>query len=99
MSKLNDAVPYLKKVIEIDDKYVSVYTEPGYCDYALKKYDNALLNFKKAFAIVKTELNMYYTGLCFIGKKDKSAALKMMNDLKALDSDYAGDLQKLIDKM
>ena len=25
---------------------------------------------------------MYYTGLCFIGKKDKSAALKMMNDLK-----------------
>ncbi len=42
---------------------------------------------------------MYYTGLCFIGKKDKSAALKMMNDLKALDSDYAGDLQKLIDKM
>lgn len=99
LGKHNDAVPFLKKVIEADDKYVSAYTELGYCDYALKNYDDALINFKKAFAIEKTELNLYYTGLCFIGKKDKPAALKMMNDLKALDSKYTKDLQDLIDKM
>lgn len=99
LGKHNDAIPYLKKVLEVDDKYVSAYTELGYCDYALKNYDDALYYFKKAFAIEKTELNMYYTGLCFIGKKDKAAATKMMNDLKAMDSDYAGDLQKAIDKM
>lgn len=99
LGKHNDAVPYLKKVIEADDKYVSAYTELGYCDYALKNYDDALINFKKAFAIEKTELNLYYTGLCFVGKKDKPSALKMMNDLKALSSEYEKDLQDLIDKM
>jgi len=86
-------------VIEADPQYVSAYTELGYCDYALKNYDDALINFKKALAIEKTELNMYYSGLCYIGKKDKQAALKMMNDLKAISSDYAADLQKAIDKM
>jgi tetratricopeptide (TPR) repeat protein len=99
LGKYNDAVPFLKKVIAVDDKYVSAYTELGYCDYALKNYDDALFNFKKAFAIEKTPLSLYYTGLCFIGKKDKQSALKMVNDLKAMDSDYAGDLQKAIDKM
>lgn len=99
LGKYNDAVPYLKKVIEADPKYVSAYTELGYCDYALKNYDDALINFKKAFVIEKTELNLYYTGLCYIGKKDKSSAVKMMNDLKELNSAYADDLQKSIDKL
>lgn len=99
LGKPTDAIPYLKKVIEVDDQYVSAYTELGYCDYSLKNYDDALVNFRKAFAIEKTELNLYYTGLCFIGKKDKSSALKMVNDLKALDSKYANDLQESIDKM
>lgn len=99
LDKPTEAIPYLKKVIEVDDKYVSAYTELGYCDYALKNYDDALTYFKKAFTLEKTELNLYYTGLCFIGKKDKVAATKMMNDLKAQDSEYAEKLQKLIDKM
>lgn len=99
LGKYSEAIPYLKKVIEVDDKYVSAYTELGYVDYALKNYDEALINFKKAFALEKTELNLYYTGLCFIGKKDKAAAIKMMNDLKAQNSKYAEELQKLIDKM
>jgi tetratricopeptide (TPR) repeat protein len=99
LGKPAEAIPYLKKVIEVDDKYVSAYTELGYCDYSLKNYDDALVNFKKAFALEKTELNLYYTGLCFIGKKEKAAATKMMNDLKAMNSKYAEDLKKLIDKM
>lgn len=99
LGKYDEAIPYLKKVIELDDKYVSAYTELGYIDYALKNYDDALDHFKKAFAIEKTALTLYYTGLCFIGKTDKASALKMVTDLKAMNSEYADDLQKLIDKM
>jgi tetratricopeptide (TPR) repeat protein len=99
LGKPGEAIPYLNKVIEVDDKYVSAYTELGYCDYYLKNYDDALVNFKKAFALEKTELNLYYTGLCFIGKKEKAPAIKMMNDLKAMNSEYAEELKKLIDKM
>ena len=99
LDKPTEAIPYLKKVIEVDDKYVSAYTELGYCEYSLKNYDDALTYFKKAFTIEKTELNIYYTGLCFVGKKDKASATKMMNDLKAQDSEYADKLKALIDKM
>ncbi len=99
LGKYNDAVPFLKKVIEVDDQYVSAYTELGYCDYALKNYDDALYYFKKAFAIEKTALNLYYTGLCYVGKKQKSEALKMVTELKDMKSDYAQDLQESIDKM
>lgn len=97
LEKYNDAVPYLKKVIELDDKYVSAYTELGYSDYALKNYDDALFNFKKALAIEKTELSLYYTGLCYVGKKQKNEALKMVSDLKGMQSEYADKLQKKID--
>lgn len=93
------AIPFLNKVIAIDDKYVSAYTELGYCNYALKNYDAALEDFKKALAIEKTALSLYYTGLCFVGKKEKSSVLKLISDLKSMNSDYADKLQKLADKM
>jgi tetratricopeptide (TPR) repeat protein len=99
MERYNDAVPFLKKVIEVDDQYVSAYTELGYSDYALKNYDDALYYFKKAFAIEKTALNLYYTGLCYVGKKQKAEAAKMVLELKAMKSDYAGKLQEKIDKL
>lgn len=99
LGKPKEAIPYLNRIIEIDDKYVSAYTELGYCNYALKDYDAALNDFKKALAIEKTELNLYYTGLCFAAKKEKSSVLKIITDLKALKSDYADKLQKQADKL
>ncbi len=99
LGKYYDAIPFLKKVIAVDDKYVSAYTELGYCNYALKKYDEALDDFKKAFAIEKTALSLYYTGLCFVGKNEKTSVLKLIIDLKSMKSDFADKLQKLADKM
>lgn len=99
LGKYSEAIPFLKKVIEADDQYVAAFTELGYCDYALKNYDDALDNFKKAFAIEKTALNLYYTGLCFVGKKEKPAASKMITDLKILDPSLADKLQKEVDKL
>lgn len=71
----------------------------GYCDYALQNYDDALGSFRKAFAIEKTELALYYSGLCYVGKKDKTAAAKIIADLQEMKSDYVKDLQDAIDKM
>ncbi|MBK9532251.1 MAG: tetratricopeptide repeat protein [Chitinophagaceae bacterium] len=53
LERYNDAVPFLKKVIEVDDQYVSAYTELGYCDYALKNYDDALYYFKRHLPLKK----------------------------------------------
>ena len=99
MEKYNSAVPYLNKAIEIDSKYVSAITELGYSDYALENYDDALVQFKKALAIDKTELSFYYAGLCYVGKKQKNDALKMYDELKVMKSDYADKLKKKIDAL
>lgn len=99
MGKNNDAVPFLKKAIEADGKYVNAITELGYSDYALQNYDDALAQFKKAIAIEKTDLSVYYSGLCYVGMKQKNDALKMYNDLKEMNSDYADKLKKKIDDM
>ncbi len=99
LERYNDAVPYLKKAIEIDGKYVNAITELGYSDYALENYDDALAQFRKAITIDKTELSVYYSGLCYVGMNQKSDALKMYNDLKTMNSDYADKLKKKIDNM
>jgi tetratricopeptide (TPR) repeat protein len=95
--RYNDAVPYLKKALEIDSKYVSALTELGYCDYALENYDDALRQFNKALDIEKTELSIYYSGLCYIGLNQMSNAVRMYDELKEMGSDYAGKLKKKID--
>ena len=97
--KYNDAVPYLKKAIEIDKDYVSAITELGYCDYALQNYDDALKLFNKAMTISRTELTIYYAGLCYVGKKDRGNAMKIFNDLTGMSSSYADKLKQKIDKL
>lgn len=99
LQKYNDAVPLLKKAIEADPEYVSAITELGYSDYALQNYDDALVQFKRSIAIKKTELNLYYSGLCYVGKKQKSEAMKYYNELRTLKSDYAETLKKKIDAL
>lgn len=96
--RYNDAVPYLKKAIEIDKEYVTAITELGYCDYALQNYDDALKQFDKAISIDRTELSLYYAGLCYVGLRQKINALRMYNDLKEMGSaSYAEKLKKKID--
>jgi tetratricopeptide (TPR) repeat protein len=99
LNKYSDAIPYLKKAIQADARFVSAFTELGYAEYALKNYDAALATLQKATAIKKTELNVYYSGLCYVRKQDKVAAEKMLNDLATMDSEYAGQLKELINKM
>jgi tetratricopeptide (TPR) repeat protein len=95
LKKINEKMANsLKKKIDVME-----YTEIGNREYALKNYDEALVNFTKALALEKSELNLYYTGLCYIGKNDKESALKTISDLKAMNSKYAKDLQDSIDKM
>lgn len=97
--KYNDAVPYLKKALEADNNYVSALTELGYSDYSLENYDDALKQFNKAISIEKTELSLYYSGLCYVGLKQKGNAQRMLNELRDMNSDYADKLKKKVDGM
>ena len=98
-TRYNDAVVYLKKAIEIDKGYVDAITELGYSYYALHNYDDALKEFSRSNSITKTELCLYYSGLCYVGKSQKTNALKMYGDLKDMKSSYADKLKNKIDEL
>lgn len=99
LGQYEDAGYFLKKAVQIDSKYVDAITELGYSDYALEKYDDALEDFRKSMAIEKTELNVYYSGLCYVGKKQKTEAQKMVKELEQMKSDYAKTLSEKIKGM
>ena len=98
-SRYNDAIPYLKKAISIDKQYINALTELGYSYYALTRYMEALDEFNKAILIKKTALSLYYSGLCYIGMKNKNDALKMYDELKTMGSPNADKLKTKIDGM
>ena len=97
--RYNDAVTYLKKALEIDKEYVNAMTELGYCDYALQNYNDALRQFNRAISINKTEVSLYYAGLSYTGLKKKDDALRMYEELKAMNSSYSDKLKKKIDAL
>ncbi len=99
MEKFSEAIPYLKNAVTIDSKYVSALTELGYTYYSLSRYDEALAQLKNSMAVEKTELNLYYSGLCHVAKKQKTEALKYYDELVKKKSDYAAKLKKETDKL
>ena len=99
LEKYDDAVVSLKKALELENDFTNAYTELGYSYYALGKYDEALTRLNKAISLKKNQLPVYYAGLCYVGLKQKSAAMKMYNDLKEMKSDNADKLKKRIDEM
>jgi tetratricopeptide (TPR) repeat protein len=99
LEKYSDAVAYLKKAIEADNKYVSAITELGYSYYAQGRYEDALAEFKTSIGISKTELNLYYAGLCHAAKKQKAEALKYYDELLKMKSEYAEKLKKKTDTL
>lgn len=99
LEKYSDAVAFLKKAIEADTKYVSAITELGYSYYAQGRYEDALAEFKTSIGISKTELNLYYAGLCYAAKKQKTEAMKYYDELVNMKSEYAEKLKKKTDPL
>ena len=96
----NEAIPYLKKAILINKDYLKANRELGYSYYALGEYSNAQALFNKTISLdKKDELSFYYSGLCYVEMKDKTAALKMYDSLQELQSTYADKLKTKIDSM
>jgi tetratricopeptide (TPR) repeat protein len=94
-----EAVPVLKQALSLDNSYINALEELGYSLYKLKRYDEALSYLKQGIAKdQESDLSRYYAGLCYNAKGNKADLKKMYDQLKAMDSDYAKDLQELIDK-
>jgi tetratricopeptide (TPR) repeat protein len=95
--RYEDAVAPLKQAVSIDKDYVLALQELGYSLYKTKKYDEALVYLKQVVSKdAKSELGRYYAGLCYNAKGNKADLRKMYDELKAMNSDYANDLFKLL---
>ena len=97
--KYRDAIPYLKKTIEINSQYTAAYTELGYAYYALKRYDEALTELDNSLKLAETAVCYYYKGLCYVAKNQRLDAQDMYKKLVALKSPDAANLLKRIDTM
>ncbi|NOT52644.1 MAG: tetratricopeptide repeat protein [Chitinophagaceae bacterium] len=98
--RYSEAVPYLKKAIEMEDTYTAAYVELGYSYYKTGNHTDAIYNLKKAIELSpKNENGRYYLGLVYISQKDKANAQRMVTELKSLNSANAASLESLVNKM
>lgn len=80
--------------------YTAAYVELGYSYYMTGNNADAMTNLNKAISLnPKNENSRYYKGLIYINQKDKINALKMVEELKLLNSKNAVLLQASVDKM
>lgn len=100
LSRYSEAIPHLKKAIEMEATYTAAYVELGYSYYMTGNNADAMTNLNKAISLnPKNENSRYYKGLIYINQKDKINALKMVEELKLLNSKNAVLLQASVDKM
>lgn len=99
--RFNDAISPLLEAISIDPEYDEARTELGYSYYKLNQYDNALMQFRPVMTKEpKDDLSRYYAGLCYYLKNDRENLKKMIDELKAINTDnsmkYVETLSKYI---
>lgn len=100
LARYSEAIPYLKKAIEMENDYTAAYVELGYSYYMTENNTDAMTNLNKAISLnPKNENSRYYKGLIYISQKDKANAQKMVDELKSLNSKNASTLQAKVDKM
>lgn len=96
--KYNEAIPKLEKAIEMENTYTAAYVELGYSFYSTGQYDKAIPMLEKALSLnPKNENARYYAVLVYVKQKNKAAAQKQVNELKALSSRYVDELQRKVD--
>jgi tetratricopeptide (TPR) repeat protein len=93
------AIPYLQKAIELNNKYAAAFTELGYAYYALKRYDEALVELGKSVALFNASAPNYYIGLCYVAQNKKIDAQQIYKKLVELNSPDADNLLKKINAM
>jgi tetratricopeptide (TPR) repeat protein len=88
-----EAIPILKKSIELDKTLVVSYSEVGYALYMTGKNTDGLYYLQQGLLQDnKNALCRYYSGLIYIVLKDKIKATVMYNELKPIDSKLAEKL-------
>ena len=96
----SEAIPFLKKAVEMEKTYTAAYVELGYSYYQMERNDDALRALNYAITLnPKNENSRYYKGLIYIVQKDKDNAQKMVAELKSLNSKNAASLEASVSKM
>jgi Tfp pilus assembly protein PilF len=99
-SRYNEAIPHLKKAIEMEPTYVAAYVELGYSYYKTNNYTDAMTSLDKALALNAANENArYYKGLIYVSQNDKKNAQAMVDELNTMNSKNASLLQTSINKM
>jgi tetratricopeptide (TPR) repeat protein len=98
--KYDSAIYFLQQVLNADPFNPLASVELGYTYYSLNRCNDAIETFKPALATKpKSELAVFYSGMCLAKKGSKAEALDKYNELVILNSSYASQLLTEIQKM
>jgi tetratricopeptide (TPR) repeat protein len=98
--QFDQAIPQLQKAILADSSDATAYGEIGYSFYSIQQYSTAIGHLNNANHLKpKTEITIYYLGLCFVRLNSKADAVKKYNELSLMNSSYAGKLLEEIKAM
>jgi tetratricopeptide (TPR) repeat protein len=98
-SEYDQAVPFLKKAIELYDQYNVAMTELGYSYYKLNRYNDGLNILQKSKNIKETNLSLYYSGLCYVSLNQKTDAMNIYNKMQKNNFSDASNLLAKINAM
>jgi tetratricopeptide (TPR) repeat protein len=93
----DNALIYAIKATEIDNDYRAAYGEMGHAYHLSKRFNDAIVQFRKNIARSEIDLPRFYLGMVYLELKQKDSALKMVDELKRVGSKMADGLKKRID--
>ena len=81
IQQFEKAILYSGKLLEMDINNRKAYNEMAHAYHATKKYDEALVVFKKYAAISTCELPLYYAGLVYLELNQFDNVQQTMDEL------------------
>lgn len=98
--KFSEAIPYLRTAVEEEPTYAAAFVELGYSLFKTQANREAEEKLLKALSLnPKNENGRYYLVLLYVAQKEKAKAQKVVDELKAMSSKYANELQTKVSSL
>jgi tetratricopeptide (TPR) repeat protein len=81
LKRFEESLDYYQKALKIAGNVSTIWYMQGFAYYSMSKYELALKNFQKAYALSTDEKTREFIGWCYLGMENYIEALKIFEQL------------------